>query len=39
MRKQNSSKATVQHMPFTDDTQAPAGAEQQARRATEAAPL
>ena len=38
MRKQISSKATVQLIPSTDDTQVTAGAAQQARRATEAAP-
>lgn len=38
MRKQLSSKATVQLIPSTDDTQVTAGAAQEARRATEAAP-
>ena len=38
MRKQNSSKATVQLIPSTNDTLVTAGAAQQARRATEAAP-
>ncbi len=38
MRKQHSSKATVQFIPSTDDTQVTAGAAQEARRATEAAP-
>jgi transposase len=38
MRKQNSSKATLQFIPSTNDTQVTAGAAQEARRATEAAP-
>ncbi len=38
MRKQHSSKATVQFIPSTDDTQGTEGAAQEARRATEAAP-
>lgn len=38
MRKQHSSKSTVQLIPSTNDTQVTAGAAQQARRATEAAP-
>jgi transposase-like protein len=38
MRKQHSSKVTVQLIPSTNDTQVTAGAEQEARRATEAAP-
>ena len=38
MRKQISSKATVQFIPSTDDTQVTAGAAQAARRAIEAAP-
>ena len=38
MRKQNSSKATVQLIPSTNDTLVTAGAAQGARRATEAAP-
>ena len=38
MRKQISSKAAVQFIPSTDDTQVTAGAAQEARRATEAAP-
>jgi len=38
MRKQHSSKVTVQFIPSTDDTQVTEGAAQEARRATEAAP-
>lgn len=38
MRKQHSSKATVQFIPSTVDTQVTAGAAQGARRATEEAP-
>lgn len=38
MRKQNSSKSTVQFIPSTDDVAATAGADRGARRATEAAP-
>ena len=38
MRKQNSSKATVQVIPSTNDIQITAGAAQQARRAGQAAP-
>ena len=38
MRKQHSSKVTVQLISSTNDAQVTAGAEQQARRATEAAP-
>lgn len=38
MRKQHSSKDTVQLIPSTNDIQVTAGAEQEARRATEAAP-
>ena len=38
MRKQHSSKAKVQVIPSTDDAPVTAGAAQEARRATEAAP-
>ena len=38
MRKQHSSKVTVQLIPSTDDSPFTAGAAQEARRATEAAP-
>ena len=38
MRKQISSKATVQFVPSTYDTQVTAGAAQEARRAIKAAP-
>ncbi|MCW2311723.1 hypothetical protein [Rhodoferax antarcticus] len=38
MRKQHSSKATVQFIPFTDAIPVTEGAAQEARRATEAAP-
>ncbi len=38
MRKQHSSKVTVQFIPSTDDIQVTEGAAQEARRATEAAP-
>lgn len=38
MRKQHSSKVTVQLIPSTNDIQVTAGAEQEARGATEAAP-
>ncbi len=39
MRKQHSSKVTVQFIPSTNDTQVTAGAAQEARRATEAVPV
>ena len=39
MRKQHSSKATVQFIPSTDDLSVTTGAAQEARRATEAAPV